>query len=417
MTPNSLDPSQTRDRLGVAALTRTAYAGTALGPVATALRATLIRDPADAAALMDLSVIEQMHGNLEQGLRMQALALHHAQVFRTASTRRGTIRLLALAAPLHMGANTPVDFLVEGSRVVLRTLYIAPGIPLPDPLPEHDVAFVAAPGDSDASRLFLNEIARHLDRWPRPVLNRPDAIMRLERDRSGGVLSGVPDLTLPRTARCSREKLAAVGAEELELRDVMYAARFPLVVRPVGAHAGRNLEKLESATEIAAYLATCPDEDFFLSDFIDYRSADGAYRKYRIVFVDGRPHPCHMAIADGWKVWYMNADMAGSAEKRAEEERFMAGFDAGFGARHAAALSGMARAFGLDYFGIDCAEDREGNLVLFEADNALIVHDMDSPDIFPYKAPRIRTIFSDFAAMIARRAARRENGSPVRLAG
>jgi len=416
-----IDPSDsapTSVRLGMAALTRAAHAGADLSPVADALRATLMDDPTDAGALMDLSVIEQLNGDLERGLTLQALALHHAQVFGTASSEGKPVRLLALAAPLPMGDNTPVDFLVrDDAPVGLRTLYIADGIPLPDPLPDHDLAFVVAPGDSDASRIFLDAIARRVQDWPRPVLNAPANIAMLERDRSGAALAEVPGLRLPENARCNRAKLAAVGEGALELRDVIYGGQFPVIVRPVGAHAGRGLEKLDSTGQIASYLAECTDTEFFLSDFIDYRSEDGAYRKYRIVFVDGRPFPCHMAIAEEWKVWYMNADMATSSEKRAEEESFMAGFASGFGRRHADALSGMARAFGLDYFGIDCAEDRSGNLVMFEADNALIVHDMDSPQVFPYKAPRMREVFTAFTDMIARRAQARSAPDARRLTG
>ena len=391
-------------RLGIATLTRAAFRGADLGPVEDVFRAAIRSDPASAYALMDLSVIEQLKGNPATGLALQATALQHTQVFRTASSAPTTINLLALAAPIHMGGNTPVEFLVEGSSVNLQTLYIAPGLPLPDPLPEHDLAFVAAPGDSDDSRRFLTEIARRVQCWPRPVLNAPGNIIKLERDCSERVLSQVPGLRLPITMRCPREGLAMIGRGDLEVRDILPHGTFPIIVRPVGAHAGRNLEKLTAATEIDAYLASCDDAEFFLSDFIDYSSEDGAYRKYRIVFVDGRPYPCHMAISDQWKVWYMNADMAGSTDKRAEEEDFMTRFGAGFGGRHGRALSGMARAYGLEYFGIDCAEDRAGNLVLFEADNALIVHDMDSDQVFPYKAPAMRKIFAAYVAMIARRA-------------
>jgi len=394
------------ERLGIAILTRAAFSGRDLTRTAAAFRNALASDPADAGALMDLSVIEQLHGNPEGGLALQAAALEHAQVYRTASAAPKTLRLLALAAPVAMGGNTPVDFLVEHSTVGLDTLYIAPGLPLPDPLPEHDLAIVIAPGDSDDSRQFLTEIDRRLADWPRPVLNAPADIMRLDRDRTANILAHVPGLILPGTARCTRAVLRVIGDGDLGIRDVRPEFEFPIIIRPVGAHAGRGLEKLTSAADIGPYLDTCDDPDFFLSDFVDYGSADGGFRKYRIVLVDGRPHPCHMAIADGWKVWYMNADMAGSPQKRREEQRFMERFDTGFGHRHGAALSAMAQAFGLDYFGIDCAEDRAGNLVLFEADNALIVHDMDSAEIFPYKSPVIRTLFDGFVGMVARRAQR-----------
>jgi hypothetical protein len=41
---------------------------------------------------------------------------------------------------------------------------------------------------------------------------------------------------------------------------------------------------------------------------------------------------------------------------------------------------------------------------MFEADNTAIVHNMDSPLVFPYKAPQMRKIFDAFAAMLHRRA-------------
>jgi hypothetical protein len=96
--------------------------------------------------------------------------------------------------------------------------------------------------------------------------------------------------------------------------------------------------------------------------------------------------------------------MAASASKRREEEIFMQTFDVGFAQRHRAALSGLAKRIGLDYFTIDCGETREGSLLVFEADNTAIVHDMDPSSIFPYKVPQMRKVFDAFAAMLHRRA-------------
>jgi hypothetical protein len=41
--------------------------------------------------------------------------------------------------------------------------------------------------------------------------------------------------------------------------------------------------------------------------------------------------------------------------------------------------------------------------VVFEADNALIVHDMDPHEVFPYKKPQMQKVFSAFAGMISSR--------------
>ena len=103
-------------------------------------------------------------------------------------------------------------------------------------------------------------------------------------------------------------------------------------------------------------------------------------------------------------VHYLNAGMAEDAAKRTEEAQMMATFDQGFAARHAGAFAALHAAFGLDYLAVDCAEDHQGRLLVFEADTAMIVHDMDPPDLYPYKAPAMHKLFAAFQAMIAARA-------------
>ena len=114
---------------------------------------------------------------------------------------------------------------------------------------------------------------------------------------------------------------------------------------------------------IGRYLADRPEQEFFVARFVDYADDDGLFRKYRIVFVDGRPYACHMAIADRWDIWYLNAGMAFSESKRLEEERFMRDFDSDFAVRHQGALAAIADRIGLDYFTIDCAENQNGELL------------------------------------------------------
>ncbi len=85
----------------------------------------------------------------------------------------------------------------------------------------------------------------------------------------------------------------------------------------------------------------------------------------------------------------------------------MHAFDGGFAMRHRLALAAMAERVGLDYFTVDCAENKAGELLIFEADNTAVVHNMDSPDLFPYKAPQMRKIFDAFAGdAVAPRAGR-----------
>jgi glutathione synthase/RimK-type ligase-like ATP-grasp enzyme len=181
---------------------------------------------------------------------------------------------------------------------------------------------------------------------------------------------------------------------------------FPIVVRPRGSHAGVGLARVDDGASLERYLADRQEQEFFISRFVDYSDEDGLFRKYRVVFVDGRAYACHMAIAERWDIWYLNAGMTASASKRLEEETFMHTFDIGFARRHQAALATLVERVGLEYFMIDCAETGDGSLLIFEADNTAVVHNMDPPSVFPYKSPQMLKIFDAFAAMLERRARR-----------
>jgi hypothetical protein len=63
----------------------------------------------------------------------------------------------------------------------------------------------------------------------------------------------------------------------------------------------------------------------------------------------------------------------------------------------------LAERLGLEYFGVDCAELPDGSLIVFEGDVSLVVHDMDPPDLYPYKGPAMQRLFGAFYAMLKRR--------------
>lgn len=100
-------------RLGIACLTKMAYAGTDLTPLWTTLRERVLNNPADAGALMDLSLIAQLTGNPEFGQLCQQQALSSRRLYRLARPpERASLRLLALCAAVDIGGNTPLEFLI-----------------------------------------------------------------------------------------------------------------------------------------------------------------------------------------------------------------------------------------------------------------------------------------------------------------
>jgi len=392
-----MSPAEQPASIGLAALARMAFEGVDQQPLWDRLVQRASAEGGDPAALMDLATMLLLNGQTENGLGVQAQALGQQRVYRRPSPGPAELRLLAIMAPGDMMANTPLDFLLEGSNIELTSLYVDASGALPDPVPDHDLAFLAI-GESEANQSRLQALAGRLAKWPQPLLNA-DAlgIAGLTRDGACRLLEGAPGILAPSAVRLDREGLATLASG---------AKAFPVIARPIGSHAGAGLSKLDDAGQVLAYLAEQPAERFYVQPFVDYSGPDGLYRKHRIVVIEGRPFVCHMAVSPRWMVHYLNADMLENPTNRAEEARFMAEFDADFAVRHQAAFAALHERLGLDYFGIDSGETPDGRLLVFEVDVAMIVHDMDPPDLFPYKKPQMRKVFDAFQAMLRRRAGR-----------
>jgi hypothetical protein len=393
----SVESNCCAESIGVARLARMQAGGTDLRPLWQTLITKLLDGTLQAGEGLDLALIAQLLGDKPAGLAIQHQILACQQLFRLpCGLVKPRLRVLALAAATDIGSNTPIEFLLENSGIELITLYVLPDIELPRPLPDHDIAIVIA-SDSEDCRDALRKIDAAAVRWPRLVCN-------LDRDKLHRLLDGIESLEMPTTIGVTRAQLLEASHSTRAVPSIEIDLASPVIVRPRGSHAGAGLARIDDRAAMLRYLAERQEQEFFIARFVDYSGSDGMFRKYRIVFIDGQPYACHLAIADRWDIWYLNAGMSLSAAKRGEEEAFMYNFDMGFAQRHRAALRGIAERIGLDYFTVDCAETSNGSLLIFEADNTAIVHDMDPPDIFPYKLPQMRRVFDAFAAMLDRRA-------------
>jgi len=386
--------------IGRPTLVKMTFDGKDLVPVWDMLIERVNDNPRDAAALMDLSTIAQIAGQSGDRAALQEAALDLQRVYRQlpASDTPDGIRLLAFMVAGNFLANTPLEFMLEGSNVTLDMVYVVPGQPLP-PLPEHDVALVAVT-ELTENQTALREIAALLPSWPRPVLNAPDRIARLTRDGAWELLNSVPGAVIPITARVDRSHLERIAHSDVPVGPILDGETFPIIARPLDSHAGEGLQKLDNSAAIDAYLQQQPEREFFVSPFVDYRGPDGLFRKYRIALIEGRPHACHMGVSQHWMIHYVNADMYTRADRRAEEARFMAHFEGDFAVRHAIALNAIANEIDLEYVTMDCAETADGRLLVFEVGNGMIVHAMDPPDLFPYKRTQMDKVFRAFENML-----------------
>lgn len=384
--------------IGVAAIARRAFEHSDLRTESDQVLARLKACERDAGALMDLASILYSRGQAADGDQVQRDALAIRRSFATVHGDGTGPRILAFMAPGGFMANTPVDFLLSGSDAVLWQVYLdAADTELPA-LPPHDAALLAV-GEATGHRPLLARFETLARAYPGRILNgRPERIAALTRDGVAAMFADIEGVLCPSTVRAERPALARV-ANGAPLSDLGAGLRWPLVLRPAGGHAGAGMRRLSGPGALADALAECPGQAFFAAPFINYRDRNGLFTKSRVVLVDGRPYPVHLAQSEDWIVHYLSSGMLTHAGRRAVEAAWFEDFDTGFARRHAGALAAMQERIGLDYWGIDCAELADGRLLVFEADTAMIVHDMDDRELFSYKCRPMARLFAAFQAL------------------
>jgi hypothetical protein len=170
------------------------------------------------------------------------------------------------------------------------------------------------------------------------------------------------------------------------------------LARPVGTHGGDDFEKIEDLAALSAFLSQRKDHDHYLIEYIDYLSADDYFRKYRFIFIDDQILPYHLCIGRDWKLHHINTDMAHQAWMQQEEAAFLNDATAVFGPAQMQALHAIRARMGLDYCGIDCGVDRDGNVVVFEVNASMLVHARNEG--FLYKTPAVERIKRAYDAML-----------------
>lgn len=353
-------------------------------------------DGRDLDALWGLSDVEQVLGDDAAALSAQyrAVGIQPVVAVNTAINRGAVaerpVRVLMLCVPGTFQANTPLEYIVDGAQIALHKWYLQPGTAMPE-LPEYDVVFTAIGHDLRALEA-IDFAQQFVDAQSRPVINEPCLVPYLARDV---LAERFADSKHVHVAPVERMPVTALATRDITRR---------VLVRPINSQAGDRLALLRTNAERDAYLEhNAAAGDVYMMPFVDYRSVDGYYRKYRIVFIDGEPYPVHLAISPRWMVHYYNASMTEFAWMRSEEEAFMRDIASVFSGKLGEGLREIGGALPFGYFAIDCGIAADGTFMLFEADTAMLVHMQDSQVLFPYKTRYVERIVDAINAMFMRR--------------
>jgi glutathione synthase/RimK-type ligase-like ATP-grasp enzyme len=215
-------------------------------------------------------------------------------------------------------------------------------------------------GDADICSRALDVISEIVVETGRPCFNHPRAVARTGRDRVSRVLAGLAGLTVPKTIRVP-------GEAPDEVRSAIAAAglEYPVLIRVSGSHRGMNMVRVDTPAAVDEITGLSREAGNFLyvTEFRDFASPDGRYRKYRIAVVGDDAFVRHMITSDDWIIH--GIPLTGSA--RQEEEAAFGIFDTDIGLHLRWLFGQIGRRLGLDFFGVDCNIAPDGQVLLFEA--------------------------------------------------
>ena len=352
----------------------------------------------DAGSVVTLGNVLMALGRMEESREMFRRA-QKLQPLITWPSKKGKAEFSVLLLDAPGAGSTPVNYLAGWAKYDCHFVGILPDFSYDmDLLRAKADVVVNMIADADNGSEVLPLALDLADKLNRPTVNHPRKIMATDRAAVANRLSGIPFCKMPKTQRLKPEDVVGDALQR-------HFAEFtkPLLIRCAGTHGGDDFEKAETFEAAQAFAAQHPDAVLYLSEFVDYRSADGYYRKYRMICIDGDILPYHLAIHDHWMVHHFRTDMANQAWMREEEEAFLRNPRGVFNDQHFAAFQQIAKAMDLNYCGVDCGLDREGNIVIFESNATMLVHDEKS-EPFLYKNPHIAKIKDAFDAMLKRMA-------------
>lgn len=356
-------------------------------------QAALHIEPDNKDALLFCAGIEQELGNTEKAYDCfrRVAAKGVARSYR-AKCQPARFQALLLFSPF--SGNTPYEDLISDSCYDADVVLILPGHS-DDPRAVNADVVVNLVSEADLGRDIVAQAGDFVDSIGKPVINHPQLILGTDRQSIAQRLAAIAGAVVPATIR----------VEATALYRFLCTNTLPginLIARHAGTHGGDKMELLSTSRELSAFAEQAGDQPLYLTDFFDYRSPDGFYRKYRFIFVGDEILPYHLAIGDVWKVHHMSTRMADVEWMRKEEQAFLERPHDVFGTGAMAALDAIRREVGLDYFGIDCSLDSEGRVVVFEVNASMLIHLHNTG--FEYKTKHVMRIKQAFEQLLERRA-------------
>jgi glutathione synthase/RimK-type ligase-like ATP-grasp enzyme len=222
------------------------------------------------------------------------------------------------------------------------------------------VNFCADADEYSRAMTFLKGI---LDKTGMPTFNHPDGIMNSRRDNISGLLQGIDGLTAPKCVRFSPKE-----PTDFQKTFDDNGFDYPVLVRPTASQTGTHLVKVQSADDWhKVHSIPWGGQTLYMTQFVDFKNADGENIKLRVVCVGDRIFIRHILFADDWLVHarvrtgvIVDRELA-LHSKLLKDQKFLS------------IVNEIKKRVGLDFFGVDLGWISDDHFVLFEANAAMSI--------------------------------------------
>lgn len=254
--------------------------------------------------------------------------------------------------------------------------------------------------DPDSNKQTLKNVLKIVASLNVAVINEPKKVLDTHRDEIYETLKNSEFLFIPKTMKIQPKHL-----KDIIKRIKDKSINLPFIFREAGAHGGKSSLLVHAMDEIHELEQFAFDgRDYYMTEFIDFVSKDGFYRKYRIAMIDGKPYARHMIAASNWAIHVESRDelMPSSTILREEEKQFLEEGNEAFPKMYAE----IYEKIGLDFFGMDFAVGKDGLPIIFEVNACMnTVSVSHSVQPFEYHNKRHEEIKNAVLEMIRNRVA------------
>jgi hypothetical protein len=231
-----------------------------------------------------------------------------------------------------------------------------------------------------------------------PIINEVEAVRRSSRVQLASVIGAhhISGVRVPLTTRF-------MGTPSGLVQHIEKAGHeYPVLLRPTGTHGSSGLLRIANRQAVSDISA--PTSDFLVSQYVDFKSADGLYRKYRVICVEGAIFRRHVIAGLDWNVTgAARAAMVGRPQTIEAEKAFLAARGDALDAR----LAELFRIVGLDFGVMDFAVSDDNEIIVFELNGTFQISGSipaDRRERWGYLEANNRAVLDALLNLISRRA-------------